>query len=366
MCCVIDKQMEVNEQTSLLSSSSSSTHKQKQELIDSSSTQSSSSESSSSSGSSSSSTFFEIYHQYTNTSSDRTNGHDNNDGHDDDHHHHHHDQPPEDDATPSTTTGSSSSINYSTNILLAYRLQELKSVSQINLWLSIFCLIYLGINVCLICANYVNYQYEQTHKNDTDYDEEDEQPVNDIVYHMTEFWATFCFAVIKYLAIVNTPKAIITSASSSSAAGTQQRSSGGKMISNPMFLRIVMFIDIVATITPAVMISFSVNTFEIPSHEIEYTNSLIMTFIDIIIAGSLWNNSSTIFSSSKSTISSKSSNKSKDNHNNNNNNISTTTTRTTDGKISMGIVTLVALVVAIIQLGVYNLMGYDEETGEMK
>ena len=140
------------------------------------------------------------------------------------------------------------------------------------------------------------------------------------------------------------------------------------MISNPMFLRIVMFIDIVATITPAVMISFSVQTFEIPSHEIEYTNSLIMTFIDIIIAGSLWNNSSTFSSSKKSTISSKSSNKSKDNHknNNNNNNISTTTTRTTDGKISMGIVTLVALVVAIIQLGVYNLMGYDEETGEMK
>ena len=144
-------------------------------------------------------------------------------------------------------------VNFSTNTLLVFRLQDMRSLSNTNLCLAVLCLVYLGINVTLVCVNYINDAYVQTHGGT-----EDGEPVDDTVYHLVEFWATFCFAVIECLALCVTPKS--------------QYSINGSM--DPLFLKMVMFVNIVATSVPAVMISFTIETFERTSHEIEYINEL--------------------------------------------------------------------------------------------
>lgn len=144
-------------------------------------------------------------------------------------------------------------VNYSTNTLLVYRLQDMRSLSNTNLCLAVLCLIYLGVNVTLVCVNYINNKYVHEHGGS-----EIGEPVDDTVYHLVEFWATFCFAVVECIALAVTPKS--------------QYSINGSM--DPLFLKMVMFLNIVATSVPAVMVSFSIETFERTSHEIEYLNEL--------------------------------------------------------------------------------------------
>ncbi len=111
----------------------------------------------------------------------------------------------------------------------------------------------MGVNVTLVCVNYINDAYVKTHGG-----LEEGEPVDDTIYHLVEFWATFGFAVVECIALAVTPKS--------------QYSINGNM--DPLFLRMVMFVNIVATAVPAVMVSFSIETFERASHEIEYINEL--------------------------------------------------------------------------------------------
>lgn len=176
-------------------------------------------------------------------------------------------------ATPITTNGTSittplpsadtakpdgiadGSTNYSSNVLMVYRLQNMRANSNTNLLLSFLCLVYLGINVTLICVNYVNSEFEASHPPS----EEEDEPIDDTVYHLVEFWATFGFAIVECIALANTPKSLY-------------RDINGEM--NPLFLRMVMFFNVLATSVSALMVSFSLETFEILSHEIEYVNEL--------------------------------------------------------------------------------------------
>jgi hypothetical protein len=150
----------------------------------------------------------------------------------------------------------------------------MRSSSNTNLVLAILCLIYLGINVCLVFVNYVNWAYMETH----DKSEEDNEPVDDTVYHLVEFWGTFGFAVVECLALIMTPKSQY-SITNSMGFGNNNNSNSNSNSTNgnnrgPLFLRMVLCLNIVATIVPAMMISFSIETFEILSHEIEYINEL--------------------------------------------------------------------------------------------
>ena len=123
-----------------------------------------------------------------------------------------------------------------------------------KIWnLAVLCLIYMGINITLVCVNYINDHYVKTHGG-----VEDGEPVDDTIYHLVEFWATFGFAVVECIALAVSPKS--------------QYSINGSM--DPLFLKMIMFVNIVATAVPAVMISFSIETFEKASHEIEYINEL--------------------------------------------------------------------------------------------
>lgn len=108
------------------------------------------------------------------------------------------------------------------------------------------------------------------------------------------------------MSLTNTPKSILN------------------IYNNPNVLRLVLFFNIAAASFPAVLISMNYEYFEILSHEIEYCNELTMSFVDLVL---LWNLCQ--FETGTSTV-----------------------------------LTVIATLVALVQLAVYNGMGRDEN-GDM-
>ena len=62
--------------------------------------------------------------------------------------------------SPSSTPTPDGPLNFSSNILLVYRLHEMRHMENVNFTLAIACLVYCGINVALIIINYVNSHNE--------------------------------------------------------------------------------------------------------------------------------------------------------------------------------------------------------------
>ena len=123
---------------------------------------------------------------------------------------------------------------------------------------------------------------------------------------MLEFWGTFVFACVECISLTSTPKSILN------------------IYDNPLALRLVLFFNIVAAFLPAILITLNYEYFEILSHEIEYCNELTMSFVDIVLLWSLC-----------------------------------------QFKKKTTIMAGLAGVVALVQLGVYNGMGRDED-GDMR
>mmetsp|Transcript_34127 Transcript_34127/g.64954 ORF Transcript_34127/g.64954 Transcript_34127/m.64954 type:complete len:309 (-) Transcript_34127:700-1626(-) len=148
-------------------------------------------------------------------------------------------------------------LNFSSNILLVHRLDEMRRMEDINFTLAIACLFYCGINFALIVVNYVNSHHE------------DSPPVSERSFHLLEFWGTFVFAIVECISLTSTPKSILN------------------IYNNPLALRLILFFNIVATSVPSVLISLNYEYFEIISHEIEYCNELTMSFVDLVLLWSL-------------------------------------------------------------------------------
>mmetsp|Transcript_28628 Transcript_28628/g.34869 ORF Transcript_28628/g.34869 Transcript_28628/m.34869 type:complete len:326 (-) Transcript_28628:176-1153(-) len=206
--------------------------------------------------------------------------------------------------TKKSTKATSQPLNFSSNVLLVYRLQEMRASANLNFWLALFCLVYCGINITLIYVNYINNNSGRS-----------EPAVSDIVFHSIEFWATFGFAVVECVSLVNTPKSLL------------------RIYANPLVLKLILWFNIVASSVPALLVSLNLEKFEIISHEVEYLNELTMTFVDLVLLSSLTGTG--------------------DNNNSDHGGVS--------GRFVMS---CVAALVAFIQLAVYNGMGRFED-GDM-
>ena len=57
--------------------------------------------------------------------------------------------------------GGGGPLNHSMNVLLVYRLNEMRHMENVNFMLAIACLSYCGINFALIVINYVNAHEEE-------------------------------------------------------------------------------------------------------------------------------------------------------------------------------------------------------------
>jgi hypothetical protein len=121
-------------------------------------------------------------------------------------------------------------LNESPNVILLYRLQTLRTMSDTNFMLGVITLAYVAVNIVLLGLNYMN-------KNDDDCGDPDDvtlarcgSPVSDYIFHRIEFSATFMFSVLQAFALLYTPKTQLT------------------IYNNPVVLKLVLFFAIVGTI----------------------------------------------------------------------------------------------------------------------
>lgn len=135
-------------------------------------------------------------------------------------------------------------------IFLADRLHRLEDLSRKNIHLAMLCLVYIGVNVACLIVNSMSSTFREKHE---------------LQFHLLEFWATFGFSLVGIYALMLSPRSF------------------SSIVDNPMILKILVFIDVVATFTSAALVTISLKHFEVISHELEYANELTMAFFDLVL-----------------------------------------------------------------------------------
>ena len=148
-------------------------------------------------------------------------------------------------------------VNESHNVLLLYRLQQFNTKSYINFLLAIMCLVYVGINVACLVLNSMPSVLKE----------------NQVVFHRMEFWGTFMFSLVDVMSLMYSPKPL------------------GRICDNPFALKLFIFLNVTASLIPAILVTVDLAHFEFVAHNIEYGNELTMVLIDLVILFSLVNES---------------------------------------------------------------------------
>ena len=135
-------------------------------------------------------------------------------------------------------------LRYDTNVMVLQRLSELSTLSAVNLYLAIGCVMYLGTT--LVCFVYTI----------------DPGTVSDAVFHRLEFGGTFTFTLITTLALVFSPE---------------------RRFQSPLVLKILVLINVCASFVAAILVFLSLKSFERLAHEIEYANEFCTAVVDVLI-----------------------------------------------------------------------------------
>jgi len=133
------------------------------------------------------------------------------------------------------------------------------------------------------------------------------------VFHNLEFWATFVFSCVEVIALVYSPKPL------------------GAIYRNTLLLKLIISVNIVVSFLTSMLVTLNLEEFETISHEMEYANELTMALFDLIILVSLLRARGAVSRSKQA-----------------------------DSYSSIAVV-LGSIVIAIVQLGVYNGMGVDDD-----
>uniref|UniRef100_A0A7S1S7H4 Transmembrane protein n=1 Tax=Alexandrium catenella TaxID=2925 RepID=A0A7S1S7H4_ALECA len=133
------------------------------------------------------------------------------------------------------------------------RLLRLRSMSKMNFALAIGCLVYIGVNVVSFIINTLSEETMDKYK-------------LDLPFHLVEFWATFFFSLVEAYIIVFSPRSL------------------GEIYARPAFLKFIIFFNVVSSFVPACLVTFSLEIFEVPGHNLEYVNELALAFLDAVMA----------------------------------------------------------------------------------
>uniref|UniRef100_A0A7S1XWR6 Uncharacterized protein n=1 Tax=Phaeomonas parva TaxID=124430 RepID=A0A7S1XWR6_9STRA len=139
-------------------------------------------------------------------------------------------------------------------VLLEYHLSSLRTKSTANYIIAILCLTYIGVNLTCLVINSLS---------------EEKREEFELPFHLLEFWATFLFAVLEVCALAVSPQPITS------------------VYGNPLLLKAVMFANVTVSFVPAALVTFSLETFEIPAHQVEYSNEITMSFVDLVLLFSI-------------------------------------------------------------------------------
>lgn len=176
-------------------------------------------------------------------------------------------------------------------VFIQDRLQRLHLLSRKNFVLSILCLVVVASNIVTFILNFLAMTPLDVVQNDGDPAAEadasaetgvilfwgaeakkmERETIMDKVglerpFHLFEFWMSFLFAVLEVFIIVYSPRSV------------------SDIYSRPTVLKGIIFVNIVFAFVPPMLISFSLELYETLSHEIEYTNGLLVSFLDVVLA----------------------------------------------------------------------------------
>ena len=167
------------------------------------------------------------------------------------------------------TSSSKNPINTSSNVLLLYRMNELQHLGRVNFGLAVGTLLYLATNVVLFTFNAMDRNDDECGDPEGIKYARCGSPVSPLQFHIYEFWAGFLFACIEATSLIFTPRALAT------------------VSKRPGLLRTVLMFDIMSTFIAAILVTFNLDVFEVPAHEIEFSNELTLALVNIIFLRSL-------------------------------------------------------------------------------
>lgn len=213
---------------------------------------------------------------------------------------------------PGAAVRASEGVETLPGVLVLAQVSELRTISVVNMVLAMCAVAYIAVNIVCIVLNSF----------DNDCNMEDpgcDAATSKATFHGLEFWATFAFNVLDVVALAYSPKRL------------------SAIFWNPSILKMVMFLNITGSLCSALLVTINLEKFEIPAHELEYTNELTMAFCDLVILGSLIRGLRGAGASPQKR-----------------------------SLAASGLMVLLAGCVALVQLGVYNLSGWDggESRGE--
>lgn len=197
-----------------------------------------------------------------------------------------------------------SRLKESTNVIVLVRAHELTTMSRVNTMMAFLAVLYVSVNVVGCILN--------SYENDCDPTAPSCSPATTPqVFHNLEFWSTSIFNVVNLVALNFSPKNL------------------SNQYENPMFLKLVVLLNVGMSFSSSVLVSINLEKFEVLSHELEYFNELTVAIFDITILLTLMRGRSHIASH--------------------------------DGN-RLSVITLVgAVCVAVVQLGIYNLSGWTAD-----
>ncbi|CAE7599057.1 unnamed protein product [Symbiodinium natans] len=139
-------------------------------------------------------------------------------------------------------------------VVMTHRLERLHELSLKNFHLAICCLIYIAVNMACLVMNSMGEEWLGVGS-------------RELTFHLVEFWATFVFSCVQVYSLVYSPRSV------------------GAIYRNPLVLKTVIFLNVASTFFSALLVSVSLESFEVLSHEIEYSNEITMAFVDVVLLG---------------------------------------------------------------------------------
>lgn len=152
----------------------------------------------------------------------------------------------------------STSSKPKSDAMLSHYLEDLKYTSRINLEAAVGSLIYLGLMVVCLILNTIRM---------CNYYSGGDQGVFEYPLHFAEFWSTFFFSLVM-------TRVMMTSTTPNFLSLMRRLSKT---------FRIIILLNISTALIPAVLITINLPYFEPVAHNIEYTNTMILTLINAFL-----------------------------------------------------------------------------------
>mmetsp|Transcript_130148 Transcript_130148/g.278115 ORF Transcript_130148/g.278115 Transcript_130148/m.278115 type:complete len:267 (-) Transcript_130148:277-1077(-) len=142
-------------------------------------------------------------------------------------------------------------------LLVLAQVSNLRVLSCVNMLLAMVSVTFMGVNiVCIICNCYDN-----------------EDPETAVVsletFHRLEFWGTFIFNMVDVFALIYSTKKL------------------NRIYWSPLCLKLIICLNVGGSLITALLVEVNLEKFEVPAHELEYSNEITMCFVDIVLFASL-------------------------------------------------------------------------------